>query len=157
MLKVIIASFFILISSIQPVVAKKFDRPSPASLKPYSLTLETDVETCKKSGCLPLIGITTETLVLSNLDDKLPVTLNFENCKMSFVAWEYSLKNDYLLIIGGNNTPVTINCDGRTNTYPNATFFRRSGEYGIKLRKIGEEYSHLGKLSIGVMFMPVKD
>tara|TARA_B100002049_G_scaffold74448_1_gene54696 strand:- start:27588 stop:28061 length:474 start_codon:yes stop_codon:yes gene_type:complete len=157
MFRVIIASFFILLANTQPALAKKAERPTLASLKPYSLTLESDVDSCRQFGCLPLIGITTETLVLSNLEEKLPITLNFENCKMSFDAWKYRVKDDYLLITSGDNTPVKIDCDGRTTTYPNASFFRRNGEYGIKLRKMDNGYSHLGKLSIGVMFMPVKD
>lgn len=125
-------------------------------LKPYSLTLNEDVQNCKTKGCKPIIGITFNTLQIEDLNEKLDIDLNFENCSMHFSAWKYRLKEDTLIITDGDNTPVKINCDGNVSTYNKVSFLQRNGQYGIVLRKIEGVYTHLGKLSIGIMFLPIK-
>lgn len=139
------------------VAAKgRFERPKLAEIHPSSQQLHVDIEKCQISGCKPIFGTTEETLKFNLDQDKsLSFRLHFENCHLDIETSTFK-KIDDAIRFTSNSTPVDVKCDKESVKYERISFIAMNNSFGMKLRKIDDSYSHLGLLTVGVIFMPSK-
>ena len=142
--------------SISAIEKGRADRPKPAEIHPSSQQLHLDIENCKKAGCKPIFGTTEVTLKFNIEKDKdLKFRLHYENCHIDIQTSDYK-KIDNAIRFTKNSHPVDVICDNNSVKYNRISFLEMNNSFGMKLRKIENTYSHLGYLTIGVIFMPSK-
>jgi hypothetical protein len=151
----------ILLATLSCFSAVSTSKPTPQKLNevhPYSDTLHKDIERCLTHGCKPIYG--TINGKLNFKDDRsetYEIQLDFEFCSASISASSFIFKNSKLLIQSKAPDLAKITCNNESSTYNRISLVDYDGLSGVSLREINGTYTHLGKLQMGIIFLPYSD
>jgi hypothetical protein len=159
-LKSLSLSLLLINATIWPTeLYSKSSRVGVKQISPASQNLHLDTESCKNSPCSPIFGVLDKNLsVKKETNGKINLKILFEYCSATTVVEKFEFKKvndeEYLKLYSIDQSAVEITCGTETRIHTRVALLNSKGFLGISLRKINNEYSHLGTLHVGLLLLP---
>ena len=109
-------------------------------------------QNCDSKNCPVIMGTIDSKIILKD-QSNIDLTVHFEDCKIDLKGVGVEYKDEIAVLQATSQTELLIVCPGKETRYKNVALLDYNKFLGLKIRRIGENYSHLGKLQAGILFL----
>lgn len=120
---------------------------------------------CSKTNCSTLYGTLKNNLAVHDIRGEkkgINLSVSFENCYATIKNISYSVKSnkrwgEHASFNTNKESTLSLTCGKETVIHKRFSIINANGEFGLKLRKFKNTYTHLGDLQLGIIPLPDKN
>jgi hypothetical protein len=119
---------------------------------------------CPKTNCSALYGTLKNNLVVYDVKGErerkgINLVVSFENCYATIKNISYSVDTnkrwgEHASFKTNDDSTLSLTCGEETISHKRFSMTNANGEFGLKLRKFKNSYTHLGDLQLGIIPLP---
>ncbi len=122
-----------------------------AKIEPFH-SIDIQPSECRTKRCPLLIG-NIEEVVEINEDTEINLTVHLEDCQVNVKNISATISAGSAILKATEKSEAEIICGNETTIHKRIAITDYASRPNIKLRKIGDKYTHLGKIQAGLLFL----
>ncbi|MDP2564278.1 hypothetical protein [Pseudoalteromonas marina] len=115
-------------------------------------SLKIEPKECRSKACPLFIGNIAEVLEIKN-EKSTNITVHLEDCFINLKNIKVEFDKDFATLKTAKDSVGEIVCGDKVTTHERIALTDHASRPNLRLRKIGDKYTHLGKIQAGVLLL----